>query len=168
VWVGFFRQPHTRNSAPQYAKIICVSAKPHDKKAGHSAAQFYWPCRVYYEDTDFSGVVYHANYLRFFERARTEWLRALGFDGSSLKATHGIVLTVHRMEIDFLRAARMDDALTLSVELLAAKRVSFDLNQIATRGDELIASARVKVACVSSDSFKPAPIPSSFLEKLRA
>ncbi|HEY4372392.1 MAG TPA: YbgC/FadM family acyl-CoA thioesterase [Burkholderiales bacterium] len=124
--------------------------------------------RVYYEDTDFSGVVYHANYLRFFERARTEWLRDLGADAATLQREHGLAMALRHMEVDFLKPARMDDMLDVSVALAYAKRVYFVLDQEAGIAGEPIARCRVQVACVACEGFVPRPIPGFLLEKLGA
>jgi acyl-CoA thioester hydrolase len=121
---------------------------------------------VYYEDTDFSGVVYHANYLRFFERARTEWLRSLGCDAAGLKRDYGLAMTLRHMEIDFLKPARMDDMVEVSVVPSQVKRVYFVLDQEARVEGEPIARARVQVACVACEGFAPQPIPGPLLEKL--
>jgi len=122
---------------------------------------------VYYEDTDFSGVVYHANYLRYFERARTEWLRSLDCDSRILQRDHGLAFAVRHMEIDFLKPARIDDMVEASVVVALTKRVYFRIDQEARVGGEPIARARVKVACVACTGFAPCPIPDFLLEKLR-
>lgn len=126
---------------------------------------FVWPSRVYYEDTDTSGVVYHANYLKYFERARTEWLRSLGVGQETLKTEHGAVFALRRLEVDHLRSARLDDLLDVSVAPVDSKRVSFTLDQEARRGGELIARARVKVACLGFPGFAPRVLP-AFLKQL--
>jgi acyl-CoA thioester hydrolase len=132
------------------------------------AQVFRWPVRVYYEDTDFGGVVYYANYLRFFERARTEWLRSLGVDHQSLAREAGLQFVVRRAEIDFLRGARLDDELQVTVELAERKRTYLMLKQQALRGEEPMAVALVQAACIDCKSFKPAPIPASLAERLAA
>jgi acyl-CoA thioester hydrolase len=129
---------------------------------------FAWPVRVYYEDTDFGGVVYYANYLRYFERARTEWLRGLGVDHQRLAREHGLQFVVRRAEIDFLRGARLDDELTITVECTERKRSYLWLRQRALRGAEPMAEARVQAACVRRDDFKPAPIPATLAGRLAA
>lgn len=111
-----------------------------------------------------SGVVYHANYLRFFERARTEWLRGYGFDQETLRCEHHMVFALRRMELDFVRAARMDDLLTVTVVPTVLKRVYFLLEQEARCGDELIARAKVQVACLEYPGFAPRVIP-DFIER---
>jgi acyl-CoA thioester hydrolase len=123
---------------------------------------FAWPLRVYYEDTDLSGVVYHASYLRFLERARTEWLRSLGFSQERLKNELGVVFTVAGMEIDFRRPARLDDALEATVELQGSKRASLNFVQTLRRAGDVasvLTQARVRVACVAMGSFKPCALP---------
>ena len=122
--------------------------------------------RVYYEDTDFGGVVYYANYLRFFERARTEWLRSLGVEHQSLAREAGLQFVVRRAEIDFLRGARLDDELQVTVEVAQRKRSYLMLKQQALRDGELMANALVQAACVDRVSFKPAPIPASLAQRL--
>lgn len=106
--------------------------------------------RIYYEDTDFSGRVYHASYLRFLERGRTEWLRAQGFGQRELAAGAGIVFAVRRLEIDYLKPALMDDLLTIETTIAAVGGASIDFLQIATRGEEKIVKALVGVAALSN------------------
>jgi acyl-CoA thioester hydrolase len=105
--------------------------------------------RVYYEDTDFSGFVYHASYLRFLERGRTELLRELAGDQSDLhREASGLVFVVRRMRLDFVRPARMDDLLTVRTRTRALRGASMQLDQEVRRGDELLVAAEVTVACV--------------------
>ncbi|MGH8722749.1 MAG: tol-pal system-associated acyl-CoA thioesterase [Burkholderiales bacterium] len=111
---------------------------------------FSWPLRVYYEDTDFGGVVYYANYLRFFERARTEWLRGLGADHRRLAREDGLQFVVRRAEIDFLRGARLDDELSITVECTEQKRTYLWLRQRALRGAEPMAAGRVQVGALAA------------------
>jgi acyl-CoA thioester hydrolase len=133
----------------------------------NTEAAFQWPVRVYWEDTDGGGVVYHARYLHFFERARTEWLRYLGFDQSVLKAEHNIVFAISQMDIKFLRAAHLDDELQVSVRLVKRGRASMQMEQEIRRGDEPIARAVVYAGCLKADVFKPTRIPSFMLAELR-
>ena len=122
--------------------------------------EFAWQTRVYYEDTDLSGLVYHANHLKYFERARTEWLRAIGHDQVLLKQRDNLVFVVRRLEIDYLRAARMDDLLDITVRPTPSKHHVFDLmDQEARLNGEPIARARVKLACLEADTLKPRPMP---------
>ncbi|HQS99117.1 MAG: tol-pal system-associated acyl-CoA thioesterase [Hydrogenophilales bacterium 16-64-46] len=125
---------------------------------------FVWPVRVYWEDTDAGGVVYYANYLKFLERARSEWLRSLGFEQDVLREREGVVFVVRRVEIDYLSPARFNDALEISVEPGATGRVSLEVVQTIGRGPTRLAQAQVKLACVEAVSFKPARIPASILQ----
>lgn len=130
-----------------------------------SAAVFTWPVRVYYEDTDAAGIVYHANYLKFMERARTEWLRARGFEQDALLA-QGLVFAVSRLEIDYVRPARFNDALECVVALAALRRASLALTQSVRRGGEDLARARVEVACIDARALKPRRIPENLIAEL--
>ena len=122
---------------------------------------FIWPVRVYWEDTDASGGVYHANYLRWFERARTEWLRARGHGQETLRTGRGIVFTVASLEIRYLRPARLDDVLEVTVEVPAPRRASLTFVQRLCRsvGGDLLAEARVRVGCVDAAGFRPRALP---------
>jgi acyl-CoA thioester hydrolase len=120
---------------------------------------FSWPTRVYYEDTDSGGVVYYANYLKFMERARTEWLRARGFEQSALAREHGIVFVVHDVHIRYLRPALFDDALLVTVKIQATGRSWIEFVQTAERGNEILTRAQVKIVCVNHLSFKPVEVP---------
>jgi len=125
-------------------------------------AVFSWPVRVYYEDTDLSGVVYHANYLKFFERARTEWLRALGCSQEHLRADAGVVFTVSQIAVAFRAPARLDDELDVTVTVTELKRASLMLAQTLQRRGKaaaVLATAEVRVASVDAESFKPTALP---------
>jgi len=131
------------------------------------AATFRMPVRVYYEDTDASGVVYHASYLRFFERARTEWLRSLGLAQDRLRGATGLVFTVANLEIDFLRAARLDDDLEVRVQIEPVRPASLTFVQTLHRAadpDTVLTRARVRVGCVDAGTFRPRPLPEEFIE----
>ena len=121
---------------------------------------------MYYEDTDAAGVVYYANYLRFMERARTEWLESLGFPLDEFERKHGVAFVVHRAEIEFLRAARLNDRLDVSVEALDRRASRLILGQNVTRGDARIAAARIALACIDRMHWRPARIPSALRERL--
>ena len=123
--------------------------------------EFIWPVRVYWEDTDASGVVYHANYLRWFERARTEWLRALGHDQESMRGVLGIAFTVASLEIRYLRPARLDDALEVVVTVGQMRRASLEFVQTLRKAaaPTVLSEARVRVGCVDVESFRPRPLP---------
>ncbi len=129
-------------------------------------SEFRWPVRVYWEDTDAGGVVYHASYLRFLERARTEWLRAAGITQSTLAEQSGLVFVVSRMQLHFRAPARLDDALEITVKPLQARRASLELEQQILCQQTCLLTASVRAACVTADAFKPTPIPESILEKL--
>lgn len=127
------------------------------------------PVRVYYEDTDRAGVVYYANYLRFFERARTEWLRSLGIQHEQLAAASGTGFVVSRAEIDFRIGARLDDLLTVTVRPLERRRTYLWLEQQARLGDgRVCAAARIQAACVRQRDMRPQPIPAPLAAKLAA
>ena len=121
--------------------------------------RFTWPVRVYYEDTDSGGVVYYANYLKYFERARTEWLRNLGVNQDKLALEEGLIFVVRRAELDFERPARLDDLLEITVEPLKIARVYVQLSQEARSGTVVLARAQIRVACLERRSFKPAAMP---------
>ncbi len=124
-----------------------------------NSKRFSWPVRVYYEDTDTGGVVYYANYLKFFERARTEWLRSSGLNQDKLAQEQGLIFVVRRALLDFLGPARLDDLLEVTVEPLKLARVYVDLVQEVRCGAQVLARAEVRVACLSRRDFKPAAIP---------
>src|SRR5512134_3376503 len=116
--------------------------------------------RVYYEDVDIGGVVYYANYLRYFERARSEWLRSLGVNQERLAAVEGLGFVVARAEIDFRAGARLDDLLTVTVRPLEKKKTYFWLEQEARRADgQVCAAARIKAACVRHSDMRPQVLP---------
>ncbi len=115
-------------------------------KSGHKGHSL--DLRVYYEDTDAAGVVYHANYLMFAERARTEMLRELGFEHAELLKTEGLAFAVARLEIDYRRAAKLDDALTVRSEIVEMQGASFDMRQEIFRKDEVLAELKLKIACI--------------------
>jgi len=123
---------------------------------------FTWPVRIYYEDTDLSGVVYHANYLRFLERGRTEWLRRQGLSQEVLRVEHGIAFTLANMQIDFLLPARLDDLLEVTVELVSRKRASMIFGQTLRRysnPEQILVRATARVGCVDIAKFRPRVLP---------
>jgi len=130
--------------------------------------QFNWPLRVYYEDTDSGGVVYHSNYLNFMERARTEWLRALGFEQPALKTDLGIIFVVHSMALIFKSPAYFNDLLEVRTRLLKIGHGSMEgFSQSVTREDNLLVEATVKLACVDAVSFKPIGIPAIIKQAIK-
>jgi acyl-CoA thioester hydrolase len=122
--------------------------------------------RVYYEDTDAGGVVYYANYLKFLERARTEFMRALGYDLRELALDPGILFVVANVEVDYRRPARHDDQLEVSVAIAERGRAGMTFAQQVRRGAELLVEARVRVACVDAASFRPKALPDDIAERL--
>ena len=115
--------------------------------------------RVYHEDADGSGVVYHANYLKFLERARTEWLRAAGFEQPELTARHHVTFVVRSLAIEYARPASFNDELAVTVELTELKGGQIVLAQRVTRAGAELARASVRIACVNTASFRPVRIP---------
>lgn len=122
-------------------------------------APFHWPVRVYWEDTDAGGVVYYANYLKFLERARTEWLSHLGLEQDQLVEHAGVVFVVRRVEVDYLLPARFNDRLLVSSEMTYLGNASLTMQQQVLRNDSVLLKAIVKVACVQRSGFRPARIP---------
>ena len=127
---------------------------------------FRWPVRVYYEDTDSGGVVYYANYLRFLERARTEWLRAKGFEQTALAREHSVVFVVTALSIEYRRPALFDDLLAVTVEPAEVGASRVILLQRVLRGAEEIVAASVRLGCVNTVTFKPVRIPGSVAGKM--
>lgn len=120
---------------------------------------FRLPIRVYYEDTDAGGVVYHANFLRFFERCRTEWLRALGFHQTELAQRDGILFVVAAVRVEYLRPARLDDDLVIDARIATLHRSALTFVQHARRGTEPLCRAEVKVVCVDAATLRPTRLP---------
>ena len=128
--------------------------------------QFDWPVQVYYEDTDAGGVVYHSQYLNFMERARTEFLRNIGFMQTALKDELGILFVVRDIQIRFRKPAKFDDVLNVDTRLLNVGRSLLEFEQNIYRGDEHLIAAKVEVVCIGAESFKPVSIPQSMMSKL--
>jgi len=130
--------------------------------------QFFWPVRVYYEDTDAGGVVYYANYLKFFERARTERLRALGFEQDEIRSAFGVLFAVRSAQVDYLKPARFNDSLLASAEVSELKRASMVFNQQIQRLDgEILCEASFRIVCLSDEEFRPTAIPGLLLERIK-
>ncbi len=143
-----------------------TAGEAHDISSSH--AGFTWKVRVYYEDTDLGGVVYHANYLRFMERARTEWLRGLGFEQDMLREHHAVQFVVVDATVGFRRPARFNDELMVSVEVKDTARASLTFHQEvrnAGNGHALLCTGEIRVACIDSDTFKPRPLPREILRE---
>jgi acyl-CoA thioester hydrolase len=128
---------------------------------------FEWPVRVYYEDTDAGGIVFYANYLKFFERARTEWLRACGIDQQRLADSNGIVFVVRRTSVDYSSPARLDDVIRVVSRIERLGRASVDFHQEAWRDGVLLASGDIRIASVNRASVRPAAIPDAVLDGLK-
>jgi acyl-CoA thioester hydrolase len=156
---NLLKQPRKKQTAaaPQAATVLSPSQPPQP---------FSWPVRVYYEDTDAGGVVYYANYLAFMERARTEWLRVLGFEQPEIAGTHGVLFVVRTVHVDYLKPSRFNDSLQVTVEVVnvGGSRIRF-LQQVL-RGNEEVARAEVDVVCVDSGGFRPARMPRGMREKI--
>lgn len=135
-----------------------------------TASAFEWPVRVYYEDTDLQGVVYYANYFRFLERARTEWLRALGVDQVEMKDVQRRIFVVTEMNAKFLAPARFNDQILVTARLSNLSRASFDIEQNIYRGHRdgaHLLSALVRAAYLNADTMKPCRVPASLFEELQ-
>ena len=129
---------------------------------------FNWPVRVYYEDTDAGGIVFYANYLKFFERARTEWLRALGVQQQALLDADNTAFVVKNVTLDYHASARLDDQLTIQTSVARLGRASVQFLQQAWRGDTLLNTASVTVCCVDIAPMRPRPLPDHVAAKMRA
>jgi acyl-CoA thioester hydrolase len=132
---------------------------------------FSWTIRVYYEDTDTGGVVFYANYLKFFERARTEWLRAAGVSQQALTEAHGVMFVVKSTAVDYHAPAKLDNELKVTVVVERLGRASVQFIQEAWRSTgthhELLATGRIKVGCVDTAAFRPSEIPDEVLKKIK-
>lgn len=127
---------------------------------------FSFPIRVYYEDTDAGGVVYHSQYLNFMERARTEWLRHFGFEQTWLKNELGVIFVVTQAEINFKKPARFDDLLEIQCQPIKIGFSSINFEQAIVRQAQVLIDANIKIACVAADTFKPVTIPRLIKEKI--
>ncbi|PJK03909.1 tol-pal system-associated acyl-CoA thioesterase [Lysobacteraceae bacterium NML71-0210] len=129
-------------------------------------SHFEWPVRIYWEDTDAGGVVYHAQYLAFMERARSEWMRSIGYGQELLRQQYGLAFVVRAMRIDFRAPARLDDLLSVSVAGAQCRRASLVLAQEIRCDGRVLLDAEVKIAAVSADRFRPVAIPDALLAQL--
>jgi acyl-CoA thioester hydrolase len=127
-------------------------------RAGEPAG-FRVPIRIYWEDTDGAGIVFYANYLKFFERARTEWLRGFGFGQEALRRDAGVAFVVSETTLRYLKPARLDDVVDVSVDVVHLGQASLQLAQQATRADELLAEGKIRIGCVELGTFRPCRIP---------
>ena len=128
---------------------------------------FALPIRIYWEDTDAGGVVYYANYLKFLERARTEWLRAMGFDQGRLMRDTGLGFAVRSIAVEYLKSARLDDELRVTSRIESHGRVQVVFDQRIERGDETLLTAQVRIACMDLERGKAAPMPREIHEQFQ-
>jgi|SRR6185295_3162958 len=131
-----------------------------------SDAAFSIPVRVYWEDTDAAGIVFYANYLRYFERARTEWLRGFGFGQEALRQD-GVAFVVSETTLRYLKPARLDDVVDVSVDVVHLGQASLQLAQQAHRAGELLAEATIRIGCVELGTFRPCRIPNDIRTSIR-
>jgi acyl-CoA thioester hydrolase len=127
---------------------------------------FAWPVRVYWEDTDAGGIVFYANYLKFFERARTEWLRSLGIAQGALRASAGGIFIVSETSVRYLAPSRLDDELLVTAELKSVGKASLIIGQQARRGDTLLAEGTIRIGWVDDKTLRPGRIPPAILALL--
>lgn len=130
--------------------------------------KFTYPIRVYYEDTDAGGVVYHANYLKFFERARTEMLRARGFEQDDIRANDGVIFAVRSVQVDYLRPALFNNLLQVSSDVTEIKKASLTFNQQINRDGEPLCTGIIRIACLDAHTLRPKAIPEYLYESLIA
>ena len=133
-----------------------------------TSVDFEFTLRVYWEDTDAGGVVFYANYLKFFERARTEWLRALGHGQERMRVERGAMFVVSHTSMHYRRPARLDDLLRITVRLAQVTRVSITLDQQAWCDDELVTEGNIRIVCVDAGTFVPRRIPTDIAARLPA
>lgn len=140
-----------------------------EPNADNTAREFVWPVRVYWEDTDGGGVVYHSQYLNFFERARSEWLRSRGIHQARIAAQEGVVFAIRRMQIDWLLPARLDDLLDVSVHSVTAgaARLSFQQQMRRQEDQAVLASAEVMAVCLDATEFKPIKMPEHIRSEIK-
>lgn len=129
---------------------------------------FIWKIRVYWEDTDAGGVVFYANYLKFFERARTEWIRAMGVSQHTMAEETGAVFIVRHTEVGYLAPARLDDHIEIRSRMERIGGASVVFVQEAWRGEQCLSQGTIKVGCVDKASFKPTPVPKEVMQKIKA
>jgi acyl-CoA thioester hydrolase len=145
-----------------------VKCFPISFMAAEMPSVFTWTVRVYYEDTDAGGIVYYANYLKFFERARTEWLRSLGIHQQTLLDEERAAFVVRSAAVEYLSSARLDDEVTLKLTVEKLGRASVQFAQQAWRGETLLSTANVKVGCVDAETMRPRSLPASTAVRMRA
>lgn len=127
---------------------------------------FLWPIRIYYEDTDSGGIVYYANYLKFMERARTEWLRAEGFEQDELIAKDNVIFAVRSVQVDYLSPARFNEELVISTKMIKKGKASITVEQVVKRDKDVLCRAVIKIASLNAQDFKPAIMPENLYNKI--
>ena len=135
---------------------------------GRMSTYFSFALRVYYEDTDSGGVVYYANYLKFMERARTEWLRSLGFEQDELSRRDGILFAVRSARVEYLKPARFNDSLEVVVILDRHGPASMVFQQEVRRGAEVLCTGEIKIACLDAAAFSPIPMPEHIVSRINS
>jgi acyl-CoA thioester hydrolase len=166
-------------AASAASAVSAVSAAPPSAPASASSARalrgapaapivYRLPVRVYWEDTDAGGIVFYANYLKFFERARTEWLRALGVHQQAMRDRTGVIFVVTHTSTQYRVPARLDDQLEITVALTHTGRASLQVAQQARRGDTVLAEGEVRIGCVDAATLKPCRIPTEVIDVLPA
>jgi acyl-CoA thioester hydrolase len=143
-----------------------TAAARHAGPADHAAA-FRWTLRVYWEDTDAAGIVFYANYLKFFERARSEWLRSLAFEQEALRVSAGIGFVVIDTSVHYREPARLDDVLEVTVQPVHVGLASLTVAQQARRAGRLLAEGTIRVGCVDLGTFRPRRTPDDILARIR-
>ncbi len=140
--------------------------------------EFLWSVRIYYEDTDSGGVVYYANYLKYMERARTEWLRSLGFEQDQLINEQGVIFAVRSINVEYKKPARFNDLLQVSAELMERGGASLTFRQNIFKGnksfeskdnqeaDQLLCSGQIRIACLDAEKMHPCPIPEQIITEI--
>lgn len=123
--------------------------------------------RVYYEDTDAAGVVYYANYLRFMERCRSDWLRTLGYDVQNVTRQYGIFFAVRSTRVEYYKPAKLSDLLTVTAQIQQLRRASLRVDQHIYRNEELICGGSIRLAAMNADAFQPARIPEPLIERIK-
>lgn len=162
--------PHTPAQPPGRPKAVpAPTGGSEPREAGSVGATFTWPVRVYWEDTDAGGIVFYANYLKFFERARTEWLRSLGVAQQALRESTGGMFVVSATDLRYHQPARLDDLLLVTAQVLEAGRASLTIAQTARRDGapaDLLCEGTIRIGWVDADRMKPQRIPAAVLQAL--
>ena len=128
---------------------------------------FLWPIRIYYEDTDAGGVVYHTNYIKFMERARTEWLRSIGVDQNELRDKDGVVFAILSVQVDYFLPAKFDDDLLVSSKVIRTGKASITIEQEVIRDAQILCKGVIKVATLDDKNFRPKAMPEKTYKKIQ-